>query len=45
VANSRAKELSKLFLLKPMTAKAFTAHPKERMRVDREYLRLLNTYK
>lgn len=40
VANSRAKDLSKLFLLRPLTASHFTSHPKERMAIAREYERL-----
>jgi ATP-dependent exoDNAse (exonuclease V) alpha subunit len=40
VANSRAKDLSKLFLLRPLTESHFTSHPKERMAIAREYEKL-----
>jgi hypothetical protein len=40
VANSRATELSKLFLLRPLKSQHFTSHEKERNKIDAEYARL-----
>jgi hypothetical protein len=44
VANSRATELSKLFLLRPLTKESFTSFPNSRATIDREYTRLAQTY-
>jgi hypothetical protein len=44
VANSRATELSKLFLLKPLTKASFTSYPKSRAKIDREYIRLTQKF-
>jgi ATP-dependent exoDNAse (exonuclease V) alpha subunit len=40
VANSRAKDLTKLFLLRPLRATNFTSHSDERILIDDEYARL-----
>jgi hypothetical protein len=40
VANSRATELSKLFLLRPLTESSFASHPKQRSQIDTEYRKL-----
>jgi ATP-dependent exoDNAse (exonuclease V) alpha subunit len=40
VANSRAKDLTKLFLLRPLREANFTSHKEERILIDDEYARL-----
>ena len=40
VANSRAKDLTKLFLLRPLRESNFTSHSEERFLIDEEYARL-----
>jgi ATP-dependent exoDNAse (exonuclease V) alpha subunit len=40
VANSRAKDLTKLFLLRPLRITNFTSHEPERILIDEEYARL-----
>lgn len=40
VANSRATELSKLFLIRPLKDQHFTSHKIEREKIDLEYARL-----
>lgn len=40
VANSRAKDLTKLFLLRPLRESNFTSHLAERTLIDEEYARL-----
>jgi hypothetical protein len=40
VANSRAKDLTKLFLLRPLRTTNFTSHEPERILIDEEYARL-----
>ena len=40
VANSRAKDLTKLFLLRPMRESNFTSHVSERILIDEEYAKL-----
>jgi ATP-dependent exoDNAse (exonuclease V) alpha subunit len=40
VANSRAKELSKLFLIRPLQPSMFSSHPQERNAIEKEYARL-----
>jgi ATP-dependent exoDNAse (exonuclease V) alpha subunit len=40
VANSRAKDLTKLFLLRPLKSTNFTSHYDERLLIDDEYARL-----
>ena len=42
VANSRATELSKLFLIRPLKEQHFTSHAKER---DQEYFRLSRLFR
>ena len=44
VANSRAKDLSKLYLLRPLKSIHFTSHPKERAAIEKEYMRLQNKF-
>jgi ATP-dependent exoDNAse (exonuclease V) alpha subunit len=40
VANSRAKDITKLFLLRPLRESNFTSHSAQRNRIDDEYTRL-----
>lgn len=40
VANSRAKYLQKLFLMRPLRVQHFTSHPQERHSIGNEYKRL-----
>ena len=45
VANSRATELSKLFLIRPLKEQHFTSHAKEREIIDQEYFRLSRLFR
>ena len=45
VANSRARELSKLFLIRPLKEQHFTNHVKERGIIDLEYSRLSRLFR
>jgi ATP-dependent exoDNAse (exonuclease V) alpha subunit len=44
VANSRAKDLTKLFLLRPLREINFTSHVAERNLINDEYIRLKNLF-
>jgi hypothetical protein len=44
VANSRAKELSKLFLLRPLKASTFSSHNDELNAIENEYARLCDKF-
>ena len=45
VANSRATELSKLFLIRPLKEQHFTSHAKEREIIDQEYFCLSRLFR